>query len=130
MKYLLDTCILVDLLRRRQQTASMLNHVGWDNCYISEITIAELLYGAECSLSPKANTNIIEKLCASFHVVTISDSIREFVKQKTYLRKKGQMIEDSDLWIASTAVHNNLVMVTQNVKHLGRLDGIVIEDWN
>ena len=92
--------------------------------------MGQLLYGAECSLSPKANTNIIEKLCASFHVVTISDSIREFVKQKTYLRKKGQMIEDSDLWIASTAVHNNLVMVTQNVKHLGRLDGIVIEDWN
>lgn len=130
MKYLLDTCICVDLLRRRQEVAIKLNQVGWDNCYISEITIAELLYGAECSLYPKANKCIIERLCESFHVVTISDSIREFVKQKAYLRKKGQLIEDSDLWIASTAVHNNMVMVTQNVKHLGRLDGIVIENWH
>lgn len=130
MRYLLDTCICVDLLRRRQEVAIKLNHVGWDNCYISEITIAELLYGAECSLYPKANTTIIERLCESFHVVNISDSIREFVKQKAYLRKKGQLIEDSDLWIASTAVHNNMIMVTQNVKHLGRLDGIVIENWH
>lgn len=66
MKYLLDTCICVDLLRRRQETALKLNHVGWDNCCISEITIAELLYGAECSMHPKANTYIIEKLCTSF----------------------------------------------------------------
>lgn len=130
MKYLLDTCICVDLLRRRQEIALKLNHVGWENCYISEITIAELLYGAECSLYPQANTAIIERLCASFHVVTISDSIREFVKQKSYLRNKGQMIEDSDLWIASTAVHNNMTMVTHNVKHLvGRLEGILIENW-
>lgn len=129
MKYLLDTCICVDLLRRRQETALKLNHVGWDNCYISEITIAELLYGAECSMHPKANTYIIEKLCTSFHIVTISDSIREFVRQKAYLRKKGQIIEDSDLWIASLAVHNNMVMVTHNVKHLGRLEGVIIENW-
>lgn len=130
MKYLLDTCICVDLLRRRQEVAFKLNHVGWDNCYISEITIAELLYGAECSLHPQANTCIIERLCENFHVVNISESIREFVKQKAYLRKKGLLIEDSDLWIASTAVHNNMVMVTQNVKHLGRLDGIVVENWH
>lgn len=52
MKYLLDTCICVDLLRRRQETALKLNHVGWDNCYISEITIAELLYGAVCIQKP------------------------------------------------------------------------------
>lgn len=113
MKYLLDTCICVDLLRRRQETALKLNHVGWD----------------ECSMHPKANTYIIEKLCTSFHIVTISDSIREFVRQKAYLRKKGQIIEDSDLWIASSAVHNNMVMVTHNVKHLGRLEGVIIENW-
>ena len=39
------------------------------------------------------------------------------------------LIEDSDLWIAATAVRQKMVMVTDNVKHLGRLKGIEIENW-
>lgn len=34
-----------------------------------------------------------------------------------------------DLLIGSTAVANNLVVVTENVKHLGRIPNIEIENW-
>lgn len=50
--------------------------------------------------------------------------------QKAFLRKKGQLIEDADIIIGTTAiVNNNMVMVTENVKHIGRLNGIVVENW-
>ena len=32
-----------------------LKKVGWENCYISEMTVAELLYGAECSNAVEDN---------------------------------------------------------------------------
>ena len=45
------------------------------------------------------------------------------------MRKKGEIIEDSDMWIAATAVTHDMEMVTENVRHLGRLQGVRIEKW-
>ena len=39
------------------------------------------------------------------------------------------LIEDSDLWIGVTAVVYNMVMVSENVKHLGRVRKIHLENW-
>jgi tRNA(fMet)-specific endonuclease VapC len=47
-KYLLDTDISVFYLRGRYNLNQKLKEiVGYDNCFISEITLAELKYGAE-----------------------------------------------------------------------------------
>ena len=39
------------------------------------------------------------------------------------------MISDFDLLIGSTAVENDLIMVTENVSELKRIEGIQIENW-
>ena len=39
------------------------------------------------------------------------------------------MIDDFDILIGATAVTNDIVMVTNNVAHLSRLENIIIEDW-
>ena len=39
------------------------------------------------------------------------------------------MIDDFYILIGATAVADDLVMVTNNITHLGRLDNIIIEDW-
>lgn len=46
-KYLLDTNICIHLLRGKYNVDSKIDSVGLGNCYISEITVAELKYGAE-----------------------------------------------------------------------------------
>lgn len=46
--------------------------------------------------------------------------------QKAFLRKKGQLIEDADIIIGTTAIINNMVMVTENVKHIGRLNVVLL----
>ena len=45
-KYLLDSNICVYILRDKKDMRERLKKAGWNNCYISEITVAELLYGA------------------------------------------------------------------------------------
>ena len=45
------------------------------------------------------------------------------------LRQKGMMREDSDIMIGATAIVNDMVLVTENVKHMGSLNGISIETW-
>lgn len=48
---------------------------------------------------------------------------------KAYLRSQGKLIDDFDLLIGSTAIANNMIAVTEDVKHLGMIPRIKIENW-
>ena len=52
MKYLLDTNICIHLFRGKFNLLNKLNSIGINNCSISEITLAELVFGAENKTAP------------------------------------------------------------------------------
>lgn len=128
-KYLLDTNICVFIMRGKYNLDKKLVSVGIDNCCISEITLAELLYGAECSNRPAEVRNMVYQFCESFEIVPIINSLEEYARQKAELRKKGEMIDDFDMLIACGAISNGCVIVTDNTKHFERLSGISIQNW-
>jgi tRNA(fMet)-specific endonuclease VapC len=45
------------------------------------------------------------------------------------LRRKGTPVDDIDLLIAGVAIANNLVLITHNQKHFGKIKGLELEDW-
>ena len=128
-KYLLDSNICIHLLRGRKEVYEHLSQVGWKNCCISEITVIELLYGAECSKAADANRKEVLSFCADLEVIPISNCIIDFVRLKASLRKAGILIDDFDLLIGSTAIANSLILVTENEKHLARIPEIKLENW-
>ncbi len=46
------------------------------------------------------------------------------------LRAQGTPIDDIDLLIAGVAIANDLVLVTHNQRHFGRIEGLTLEDWS
>lgn len=64
-----------------------------------------------------------------FKVIPISETLPLFGDIKAELKRKGTLIDDFDILIGCAAIVSNLTMVTDNVKHLERLPGIVIENW-
>lgn len=128
-KYLLDTNICVYFLRGRYGIAQRIAEIGWENCCISEITIAELLYGAENSNSVSNNKQLIEMLCDSIAVLPIRNAFHVYAQEKVRLRQKGTPLEDLDLLIGATAKANNCVIVTENVRHMERINELAIENW-
>lgn len=50
-------------------------------------------------------------------------------KKKARLKIKGIVVDDFDLLIGATAIHNKLTLVTRNVRDFDRLNDIVIENW-
>lgn len=102
---------------------------GIDNCYLSEITVAELYYGAENSNNPQRSMQETERFISLFRILPISQSLHVFGREKAYLTKLGRKIENFDMSIGATALQHNMVMVTDNMDHLGRLRGIEIENW-
>ena len=102
--------------------------VGADHCFVTEITIAELFYGAAKSGRPE-QFNDVEYILQSFDLKPLLPSLRLYGENKDLLEDKGQMIGEFDLLIGSCAVHNNLVMVTSNLKHFDHIPNITLEDW-
>lgn len=129
MKYLLDTNICIHFFKGKYDLIDKLLEIGIENCAISEITLAELIFGAENSSNPKKNHELIEKLIEQTTILPIFNAIYIYGKQKAILRKKGIMISDFDLLIGCTAIENSLVMVTENVNEFSRINGIKIENW-
>ena len=138
MKYLLDTTVIIDLFRGNRNIADKLVQVGVDECCISDITVYELYAGAyrkkrksgsktqeEIDKEIKKLDGIIQKI----PVLTITDSAKTAGRQKAFLTDNGDIIEDCDVLIGAAAIWNDLILVTSNEKHHGRLFGIQLENW-
>jgi tRNA(fMet)-specific endonuclease VapC len=103
--------------------------VGINNCYLSEITVAELYFGAENSDNPKKTMRETEDFISLFRIVPFGKSLHIFGREMAYLSSIGKKIENFDMAIGSIALQNKMVMVTDNTDHLGRIRDIEIENW-
>ncbi|MBP9883843.1 MAG: PIN domain-containing protein, partial [Chitinophagales bacterium] len=99
------------------------------NCFVSEITIAELKYGVENSSQISKNREILDKFQNKFTILPIFTALDIYAQEKARLKKKGKMLDDFDLLIGATAISNNLTLATRNVSDFDRLNGIKIDDW-
>lgn len=127
--YLLDTNICIYLFKGKYNIREKLIEVGLKHCFISEITLAELIYGAQCSNNVKKHTKEIEDLVSILQVLPIRPILPVYGRVKKELRLMGMLIENFDLLIGVTALANNLVMVTENIKHVGHIPELEIENW-
>jgi len=126
---LLDTNICIYFIKGQYNLDKKILAVGEENCFISEITVAELKYGIENSKTIEPMRMVVEPFISKFPIIPIYNALDIYAKQKAKLRKQGLLVDDFDILIGSTAIANNMIMVTNNVVHLSRLDKIAIEDW-
>jgi len=128
-RYLLDTNICIFYLKGKFNLDKKLEQVAAENCFISEITLAELKFGAANSSQVDKNQQIIANFQLSIQVLPIFSALDFYAKEKSRLRKLGTPLDDFDLLIGATAVVNELVMVTNNTSHFARMNLIELEDW-
>ena len=126
---MLDTNICIYFIKGLFELNKKIEEAGEQNCFISEMTVAELKYGVENSKNVEEMRKIVEAFIQQFFVIPIYNALDIYAKEKAKLRKQGLMIDDFDILIGSTSVANDMIMVTNNVAHLSRLDNIIIEDW-
>lgn len=128
-RYLFDTNICIHFLGDEYNIKEKIEKAGLENCLVSEITIAELKFGAENSQNREKNRKTIDNFVKKFSIIPIYNSLDIYAKEKARLRKKGEPLDDFDLLIGATAISNNFILVTRNVSDFERMDGIEIENW-
>jgi tRNA(fMet)-specific endonuclease VapC len=128
-KYLLDTNICAYFLNGKFNLEAKIDEVGFEYCCVSEIAIAELKYGVAKSTQREKNRKTLETFQLKFDILPIFPALDIYATEKARLKTSGKILDDFDLLIGSTAIFNNLILVTKNVSDFNRLDGITIEDW-
>lgn len=130
MQYLLDTNTCVFYLRGKLNLDEIIKEKGKENCFISEITVFELRFGAENSNDAIKSNKAVDHFIAGLSIIPIYGSVKRYSKEKVRLRKIGKPINDEfDLLIGVTSVENKLILVTDNSKDFERIEGIKMENW-
>ena len=57
------------------------------------------------------------------------ETVEKAAEIYAYLKKEGNLIEDADILMASTAIVEDLVLITNNIKHFKRVKGLRIDNW-
>lgn len=131
-QYLLDTNICIYFIKGLHDLKSKFEKVGPENCFISEITLAELRFGVANSRAQKKNQQALDNFLSGIQLLPIFPAIDTYATEKARLRKSGEVIDDFDLLIPTpvgTAVAFDLIMVTNNTTHFERIKDIKLEDW-
>ncbi len=128
-KFLVDTNIVIHYLKGEFELDKRFRKAGLNNIMISEISIAELRYGAANSTKKNENQLVVDGLIEQFTILPIWSCLTLYGMEKARLRNTGIVIDEFDLLIGCSAILNNLVMVTRNEKHFNKLKGIQLENW-
>ena len=125
--YLIDTNTCIYYIKGKFDLKKKFEKVDPDNCFISEITLAELKF--EVENSEKKEKKALDHFLTGIKIVPIFHSLDLYASEKARLRKEGTSVDDFDLLIGATSVTHNLTMVTNNTDHFKRIKGIALEDW-
>lgn len=128
-KYLLDTCVCISMFRNEGRVRETLQRIGPKNCFISEITVAELYFGLAKASDKNRKLNDIREVQRLFRVIPAYSSFKEYGEIRYDLEHKGQRVDQFDLLIGATALHHKMILVTSNLKHFERINGLTIENW-
>jgi tRNA(fMet)-specific endonuclease VapC len=130
LRYLLDTNIVIYVLRRRPPELLSTFNANASRMAISSITLAELMHGAGKSQQVGKNLSAIEDFCTRLEVLPYGmKAAQHYGAIRAALEKIGQPIGVNDLHIAGHARSEGLVLVTNNIAEFERVPALELENW-
>lgn len=127
---MLDTNIVIYVIKRRpiDVLATFNKHVG--QLCISSITLAELLHGVEKSTQLEHNLRQVEDFVSRLEVLDYTPkAAAHYGDIRANLEKQGKTIGVNDLHIAGHARSEGLILVTNNLREFERVEALRLENW-
>ncbi len=127
--YLLDSSILVLLLKQDVIISQKLAGAAEASFYVSTVALGELYYGAEHSSSVEKSRADVDKLTDTMTALVADHATaRKYGLLKHEQRTKGLMLPDNDLWIAATALQYGRTLVARD-HHFTWIAELAFEQW-
>mgnify|MGYP001081653396 CR=1 FL=1 len=134
---LFDTAFIVDLTNEEPAAAAIATKVDQERSFaaISVISVHEYLFGVHHTYRHDSEKLAVKLASARrdlsrFEILPLIREIVELSAQlHAGLETSGWVIGINDVYIAATALHYNLTLVTRDTQHFGRIDQLKIESY-
>ena len=132
-KYILDTCTWIEYFHQRNGVPEHIDIIGRRHLCASEVTLAELTFGAINSNDYERHIEEPQRLRRDITIYDISEVFEEYGQIRCALRKIRKDLDREvgqfDMLIGATALHYGLTVVTDNIKHFSLMPGVKCENW-
>src|SRR5690606_31610267 len=133
MGILIDTSVLIESERGRIDLDAHVNGREDVACFLSVITVSELLHGVHRASDPKMRAKRsawVEAILSQFPILEIDlATARAHAQIWAERTGTGEIIGPHDLWLAATCIAHGLRIVTANEREFARVPGLEIELW-
>ena len=137
MKYLLDTCVLSELVKSTPEpkVVNWVDTQADESLFISSITLAELLKGIarlQDSQRKTALTEWVSKIRAemSERILAFESSTAEYwATMCATAEKSGTTLSAFDSMIAATALEHGLIIATRNTRDFEAAPVMLMNPW-
>ncbi len=121
---LIDSDVLIDVLKGRQSAAAWIAEYSRDSLLItSSVNVFELSRGWDSDRATEAGMALLRE----FIILPLDTrAALEAAVIDTELRQRGTPLDAGDLLIAGMARANGLAVITRNVRHFGRIEGLEV----
>lgn len=126
-----DTNLLVGLLRGDANAIAKVKALEGMNLRltVTPITSCELFKGAYRS-GNQNNIEIVRDLLENLKLLEFNNHCAQnFGRVTEELKKKGTPIGELDAIIGAICLTHGEALVTRDMKHLGKIDGLILQDW-
>ncbi|MBI5026642.1 MAG: type II toxin-antitoxin system VapC family toxin [Nitrospirae bacterium] len=131
--FLFDTDVLSNILRKNPSSDLLLrlSQLTPEEQFTTTITVGELVYGAYKSNRPEYFLEKLDRFVwPNVNILPFDDeSAYKYGKLRAEMEKKGRVVMEPDLRIASIALASGLTLVTGNIKHFLKIPGLKVENW-
>ncbi len=122
--FLLDTTILIDLLRGRQEAIVFLDKLSQEGTlFVCAVVVSEIFSGVR----PAELSEVEEFFEAMGYIQIDYRTAKRAGLYKRDFQRKGISLSISDTLIAAAAVDHSLTLVTKNVRHFPMEELNIIE---
>src|SRR2546421_11631635 len=133
MSYLLDTDIVSNPLKKKPSLNLLrrLSSVPAEEQFTSTITVGEMTYGAlRSNRADEILATLVADVWPNLQIVPFDFAAAEaYGALRADLESAGTPLAEPDLRIAAIAMSRNMVLVTGNTKHFGRISSLLVENW-
>ena len=131
VSYLVDSDVTIDYLKAQPHTIELFRTLLTDDISISTVVVGEGYQGIYDGDDPVQAAKDVERLFSEFTVVPFDiDTAKTFGRIRGAALKLVPKPGDSDIMVAATAIQHDLILVTRNARHFGRIAGLKLFDWN
>ena len=121
---------LVHQRRAYERLAARVEGLEYGERLLSAITLSELQTMVEKAGDPGAKDARVWRIVVNFRIVDFDEeAARHAGRIRAQLEPHGMKIGPLDTLIAAHALAHHAILVTNNVREFGRVDGLKLENW-